>query len=453
MQSHRLHRSTGAMEKRMLKRRALAESPTGTVAHEWKSSWTLLLASSLGMSFFSMMLGAIGLFMVPLGREFGWSRAMLSAGHSIASLCTAVLGPLLGMLIDRYGARRLALPGLVLTIACISAFSLLNGQAVYWYALWAIFGVITVTIKSTTWTTAVVGVFTRSRGLALGLTMSGTALALIVVPPLGNYLITEFGWRMAFVYLALGWGGLTFILCFLFFFDVRDRARHVMKVAGKEVGQTADLPGLTIKEGLRNTALWRIAISNFVIMALTIGLSVHLFPILTEAGVSRANAAWLLSLAGISGILGKLGTGIMLDRFRPNWIGGITLGAAALAFALLIDGIRSPWLIIIAMLVNGYAFGTKTQITGYMTASYAGMKNFGFLYSIMSTLLALASGIGPLLAGLIYDRTGGYDPFLIAGTVGCALSGLLIISLPRAPDWTREVAADKATTNPIAPVP
>jgi predicted MFS family arabinose efflux permease len=424
----------------MLERTGAIENLSASSVKEWKSGWPLVLASSFGMSFFGMMLAAIGLFMAPLSDEFGWSRAMLSSGHTIASLCTAVLGPFLGLLVDRYGARRLALPGLLLTIASISAFSLLDGQAVYWYVLWATFGIVTVGIKTTTWTAAIVGVFTRSRGLALGLTMSGTALAAIVVPPLGNYLIATAGWRAAFVWLALGWGGLTFALCFLFFFDAHDRVRQRAKAGSKHVEQKIDLPGLTVAQGLRNTALWRIAFSNFVIMTLTIGLSVHLFPILTEAGISRTKAAWLLSLAGIAGVAGKLATGMLLDRFRPNWIGGMTLGAAALAFALLIDGVRSPPLIIFAMLVNGYAFGTKTQITGYMTASYAGMKNFGFLYSIMSTLLAIASGIGPFVAGLIYDYAGGYDPFLIAGTFGCALSGVLIASLPQAPDWTAEPA-------------
>ncbi len=415
-----------------------------TSAEEWKSSWTLVLAASFGFSFFSIMLAAVGLFMGPLGEEFGWSRTTLSAGPSIATITTAILGPFFGMLVDRYGTRRLALPGLVLTMAVICAFSLVNGAAAQWFALWGLFGLVSTAIKSTAWTAAVVGVFTRSRGLALGLTLAGTAVAGTVVPPLGNYLIEEFGWRAAFVWLSLGWGGITFLLCFLFFFDVHDRAAQ--RAAGKdsdEPKRAVALPGLTRKEGFRNTALWRLAISNFIIMLLTMGLSIHLFPILTEAGVSRTDAAWLLSLAGIAGIIGKLATGLLLDRFRPNWIGGITLGAAALAFALLIDGIRSPVLIIIAMLVNGYAFGTKTQITGYMTASYAGMKSFGFLYGIMSALMALASGLGPFVAGYTYDNFGGYAPFLIAGTIGCAFSGLLMISLPPYPDWE---AREKAST-------
>ena len=418
-----------------------------TAKQEWRQNWTLVLAASLGFSFFSVMLASTGLFMGPLGKEFGWSRTLLSSGPSIATTMTALLGPFFGMLIDRYGTRRMVLPGLVLTMLSISAFSLVNGARVQWLALWVVFGIVSVSIKSTAWTAAVVGVFEKSRGLALGLTLAGTAVAQSVVPPLGNFLITQFGWRASFVWLALGWGGVTLFACVLFLFDARDRAANKRKADDRAgltpVSATAvvDLPGLTAKQAWRDSALWRLAISNFIVMVLTIGLAIHLFPILTEAGVSRTNAAWLTGLGGIAGFVGKLVTGVLLDRYRPNWIGGVTLGAAALAFALLMDGIRSPTLIVVALLINGYAAGAKTHITGFLTAGYAGMKNFGAIYGVMSSLLALASGMGPLLAGLIYDHTGGYQLFLIAGTVGCAVGGLLIISMPAYPVWAKREEA------------
>jgi len=410
---------------------------------EWQGGWTLVIAASLGFSFFSVMLASTGLFIGPLGEEFGWSRTLLSSGPSIATVMTAILGPFLGMLIDRFGTRRVALPGLVLTTASISCFALLDGSQAQWIALWVIFGIVSVSIKSTPWTTAVVGVFQKSRGLALGLTLSGTAVAQSVVPPLGNFLISEFGWRGGFVWLGMGWGSITLLVCLLFFFDVRARATRQRKAderAGRGPVEAAEAPvptGLSIAQAWRDSALWRLGIANFLVMLLTMGLVVHLFPILTEAGVDRTTAAWLVGLSGIAGIVGKLVTGVLLDRFPPNWVGGLTLGAAALAFALLLDGIRSPTLIIVALVVNGYAAGTKTHITGFLTAGYAGMKNFGAIYGLMSSLMAFAAGMGPMLGGLIYDSFGDYRYFLIAGTVGCALGGLLILSMPAYPEWEK----------------
>lgn len=410
-------------------------------AQEWKTGWRLVLAASMGFSFFSIMLAATGLFMGPLAKEFGWSRTLLSSGPSIATTITALLSPPVGMLIDRYGSRRIVIPGLILTMLSIAAFSFASGSQVQWIALWAVFGIVAVSIKSTAWTAGVLGMFQQSRGLALGLTLSGTAVAQAVMPPLANWLIESYGWRGAFLGMSFGWGGITFLLCFLFFFDARDRAAAAAKlpVDAAEAEATAhdvpELTGLSPKEALRDAALWRVGISNFIVMALTMGLTIHLFPILTEAGVSRTHAAWLASLAGLAGIVGKLMTGFLLDRFRPNWIGGITLGVTALVFLLLMEGISSPALIIFAMIVNGYAAGTKTQITGFLTASYGGMKNFGTIYGVMAALMALASGVGPMLAGVIYDMANGYGPFLLAGAAGCALGGVLMISLPAYPKW------------------
>lgn len=403
---------------------------------EWKANWPLVLAASVGFSFFSVMIAATGLFFEPLTREFGWSRTLLSSGPSIANILTAVLGPFFGALIDRYGSRKVVLPGIILTILSIISFSFANGSQTQWVALWVVFGVVAVSIKSTSWTAAVLGVFQQSRGLALGLTLSGTAVSQIVVGPLANWLITGFGWRAAFVWMGIGWGGITFLLCLFFLFDAHDR--KAKQSAGERAQTTAEheaLPGLTTREALRDTALWRVAVSNFVVMVLTMGLTIHLFPILTEAGVSRGTAAWLISLAGVAGIAGKLVTGFLLDRLRPNWVGGLTLAAAALAFLLLMEGITSPALIVVAMLVNGYAAGTKTQITGFLTASYGGMRNFGKIYGVMAALMAAAAGVGPLIAGIIYDQFGGYGPFLALGAAGCVLGGILMISLPAYPAW------------------
>jgi len=417
--------------------------------------WTLVLASSMGFSFFSILLAASGLFMEPLAHEFGWSRTLLSSGPSIATTVTAILSPFFGVLIDRYGSRRLVLPGLVVTMLSIAAFSRASGSSVQWLLLWAVFGFFSVSIKSTAWTAAVLGVFARSRGLALGLTISGTAVAQAAVPPLGNWLIEHFGWRGAYVWLAFGWGGTTLLLCVLFFFDARDRLAATLPAAekGTRASTSVDLPGLTPKQALWDSALWRVGISNFIVMVMTIGLAIHLFPILTEAGVSRTHAAWLTSLAGIAGIAGKLVTGILLDRFRPNLIGGLTLGVAAVVFLLLMDGIRSPVLIIIAMLVNGYAFGTKTQITGFLTASYGGMRSFGVIYGVMAALMALASGLGPMVAGVSYDHWGGYGPFLLAGAIGCALSGFIMITLPVYPKWQRTAGEGATLADGIVPSP
>lgn len=412
-------------------------SPGPSVTSEWRRGWAVVLSASLGFSFFSVMLSGAGIFMGPLGKEFGWSKTLLSGGIAIATWITALLSPPFGMLVDRYGSRRVAIPGIVLTTASCAAFGLVNGAAWQWLTLWFIFGVTASAIKSTVWTAAVLGVFDKAKGLALGLTLAGTAVAQLLVPNIGHYLITHGGWRLAYVWLALGWGGLTLLVCLLAFDDHQSiAARASVRVdPAADAARRAALPGLSIPQAWRDWALWRVAISNFVVMVLTMGLGVHMVEILREAGVTPGRAAFLSSLGGLAGIIGKLATGALLDRYKPNWIGGVTLGAASLAFLLLLNGIRSPLAIFIALMINGYAAGTKTQITAYLTSAYGGMKNFGAIYGVMAALMAAASGLGPLTAGLIADSAGNYGPFLILGAIGCALGGVLIVSMPAYPGW------------------
>jgi predicted MFS family arabinose efflux permease len=394
---------------------------------EWRRHWPLVLAASVAFSFTSVMTASTGLFIEPWTKEFGWSRTLLSSGMSITSVTTFLFSPFFGVLIDRIGTRRMALPGLVLLAATIASLSLLNGTVWLWFTVWTVYAVAALATKSTVWTAGVASAFDAGRGLALGLTLSGSALAQAITPPLTNYLIDEFGWRMAFVWLAGGWGGIAIVLCAFLLFDGYDASR---KERAKNPGAANskallnDAPGLSIPEAWRSVALWRIAISTFVIMVVTIALVVHQIPILMEIGISRTAAANYAGMAGLAGVAGKLVTGWLLDRYPARWVGGITLAFTAATFILLLVPNRSMPIIFTAMFINGYAAGTKLQIAGYLTSAYGGMKNFGAIFGTMASLIALGSGLGPLLG-------------LWIGIFGTFFSAFLIFGLPDYPEWVR----------------
>jgi len=414
---------------------------------EWRKHWPLVLAASMAFSFTSVMTASTGLFIGPWTEEFGWSRTLLSSGMSITSVTTFLFSPLFGVLIDRIGTRRMALPGLVLLAATMASLSLLNGSVWMWFLIWTVYAAAALATKSTVWTAGVASAFDAGRGLALGLTLSGSALAQAITPPLTNYLINEFGWRLAFVWLGLGWGGFAILLCVFLLYDGYDasrraRAENPEATAGKSL--LHDAPGLSIAEAWRSVALWRIAISTFVIMVVTIALVVHQIPILVEIGVDRTSAAYYAGLAGLAGVAGKLVTGWLLDRYAARWVGGLTLAATALTFVLLLLPNRSMPVIFTAMFINGYAAGTKLQIAGYLTSAYGGMKNFGAIFGTMASLIAAGSGLGPLVGGLIYDSYGSYDPYLWFGIVGTLVSAFLIFGLPDYPDWVKRPHAKRA---------
>lgn len=405
---------------------------------EWARHWPLVLSAAIGFSFMSFMTPAAGVFMEPLGREFGWSRTQLSAGIALSAVISIVLSPFVGALIDRLGVRRVALPGLVLTSASICAFSLASGSFVQWIALWIAWGVVVLFVQSTLWSTAVAAAFTAGRGLALGLTMSGTALAQVIAPPLANWLIAAEGWRAAFVTLGAGWGGVAFVLSLLF---LRGNAKPARSGDAQDREATA-VPGLTIAQAWRSVSLWKVAIATFLILTATIAVVVHQFPILVEVGVARERAAWLVSLSGVAGVAGKLVTGALVDRYHARWIGGLTLASTALAWPLLMEGLATPALVVLGMMISGYAAGTKMQLCSYLTARYAGMRHYGAIFGAMTSMIALASAIGPLAAGATYDAFGSYAPLLLAGVAISLASGLIVLTLGAYPDWD---AADTET--------
>ena len=415
--------------------RAQLATDIRTAPSEWRRYWPLVLTSCIGFSFMSFMTPAAGVFMDPLANEFGWDRTQLSTGIALSALISIVLSPFVGAAIDNWGVRRIALPGLVLTSLSIAAFALASGSFLQWIVLWLIWGIFVLLVQSTLWSTAVASTFQASRGLALGLTMSGTAVAQVIAPPLSNWLIAQFGWRFAFVALGLGWGGVALILSILFLHTTGSKQRtNAINKSSISAASTL-LPGLTLAQARRSRALWTVAIATFLILTATIAVVVHQFPILIAAGVSRSNAAWMVSLSGVAGIAGKLITGSLVDRFHVRWIGGLTLASTAIAWPLLMETVASPALVIIGIMISGYAGGTKMQLCSYLTARYAGIRHYGTIFGIMTSMIALASAIGPLAAGAAYDAYGSYSPLLLTGVGISLVSGFMIFSLPGYPVW------------------
>lgn len=415
---------------------------------EWRAHWPMVAAAMAGLSFATVAMYSMGLFMEPLSREFGWSRAQMTLGLSIVALFAVPLSPFAGALIDRWGSRCLGIPGVLLSALAFAAFSLASGSLKQWYALWVCYAVVAVAIKTTVWTAAVSSVFQSSRGLALAVVLSGAALSQTFAPLTAQWLIDGYGWRRAFLWMGLGWGGFVLALLLPFFFDARDHERRLDK-ARSESSQAASaqassarpvLTGLTLAEGIRSPALLRIAAALFIMSAFGVAVTVHKVPILTATGLSRESAAQIAALAGIAGITGKLLTGWVLDRWQSGWIGGVALALPALACLLLLDAIRTPTLIVVAMIIFGYSAGAYLQICTYLTTRHGGLRHFGKIFGIMAGLIALAAGVGPIAAGMVYDYSGNYTALLLSGIPIGLLSGWLIGGLGPYPTWSNDSA-------------
>ncbi|MFK4873500.1 MFS transporter [Novosphingobium sp. ZW T3_23] len=401
---------------------------------EWRLHWPLVVASAMGFSLHSLSSYSLGLFMEPLGREFGWARAEISIVSVIPGILMVLLSPAIGAVVDRYGSRRMALPSIALTGGSIALAGLASGSLAQWMLIWLIYGVVSLGVKTTVWTTAISRAFEAGRGLALGVTLTGTAIAQIAVPPLAQWLIDDFGWRQAYIWLGLGWAAPCFIFAVAFLYDASDRER-LQNRAQQRRDPAPSGYGLTLAQALRSRPLQRIGASTLLTMFIGTAIMIHQVPILTASGITRSHAAWLASLAGVAGIIGKLATGWMTDRWNARTIGVISLTVPALAYGILIDATRSPTLTIIAMMIIGYTMGTKLQICAYLTVRYAGTLHYGKVFGVMTSIIGIGGGLGSIAAGAVFDKFGHYDPLLVFGIGSSFVCGGLLFRLKEYPNW------------------
>ena len=405
-----------------------------TAAQEWHAHWPLVAAAMAGLSFASVAASSIGLFMEPLSKEFGWSRAAIAGGLSVFAAIAVPLAPVAGGLIDRLGSRRLAIPGLIVSAMLLACFSLANGSIMQWLMLWSLYALAAVSIKAPVWTTAVTGNFIAGRGMALAVTLCGTALAQTFSPLISQWLISTQGWRAAYVWLSLSWGAVALLFVVPFLFDARDRLRQQPVSVVKS--EPPVLYGLTLREAMRNPKLIRIAVATLITNILVGGILVHQVPLLKEHGLSAVVAAAVAGSTGLASISGKLFSGWLMDRVHGGRVASISLALPALACLLLLNSEGSSALAMAGVMLLGYTTGAQMQLCAYLTGRYGGLLSFGKVFGVMSGLTALGIGIGPVVVGLVFDRVGSYSPALTVGVPTALICGLLLMRLGPYPDWT-----------------
>jgi MFS family permease len=209
----------------------------------------------------------------------------------------------------------------------------------------------------------------------------------------------------------------------------------------------APLTGLDFSVAIRSGAFVRIAACVLLNTFLLVAVVVHMVPMLTDSGMTRAQAAAIASLFGIAALVGKIFCGWLLDRApgRPIAIFALALPAAP-CLILLMDSAR-PALSLIAVLLFGLASGAQVQASTYLVTRYVGMRNYGKVYGVLTSLVALATGTGPLVAGMIYDVAGSYWPIFAAGILISAICGFLMSQRGPYPDLGQPKAPRMAPTN------
>ena len=403
--------------------RSSTERPDGEIS----TGWRLLLASMFGVGFGSIgfVTYSIGAFIDPLGREFGWTRAEVQGAIAFGVGLGGFAAPVMGFLIDRYGGRKIALWGLVGVAAGYLMAAASHGTLWYFYLAYAAIALLGAGSGPVSWTRAVAGHFHRRRGLALALTLSGTGIAAIFVPPYAVYVVENYGWRTGYMALAL-LPLIALTLAAFFFFPGQSPGKSAAPV------NEGAIPGLSLRQAISSYRFWLLLASILAMYIGITGIVPNLIPALTDTGFTPAAAASIQSVYGVSLIIARLGIGWLLDRFWGPGVAAIALTSPVAACMILMNDPSYAAAMLASALV-GAAAGAELDLLAYFAARYFGLRNYGRIYGLLYTGVALGAGLGPISFAYLSQITGSYLASFQAAMALFAFGGISILFLGRYP--------------------
>lgn len=405
------------------------------VRAEWRAGWPVVIACAFGISLIGIGHTALGTFIAPLEKEFGWSRSEVTSGFFVFAVVSVLTRPAAGWMLDKWGSRALGIPGAILVGLAFAGFSLTNGSLPQWLALWFLMGVVFSFVIAPVWGMAIAKNFTASRGRALSGMMLGSAVSALILAPWSNHLIKAYGWREAYQIIGLTWGGIVALVCFFLLRNQRESPRVEATPLPR-----IELGGYGVRDGIRSASFIKIVASILISNLLNQSLAVHLLPILTWGGVERDTAVWILGSLGVSMIAGVLLFGVIGDRASPKVLTATLVSLPVISCVGLLYPTDSVIVRLIAVSAFGVSAGAQMPSYTNLSTRYYGMRNFGTLSSLAGIATQLATAVAPLIAARSFDITHGYTVMLIAGVPILLVSSLILLSLGPIPDFKSEMA-------------
>jgi len=400
--------------------------------------WYVALACGVGLAcgLATVLTYTFGIFVLPLQQSFGWTQTEIFTALFLAVIAITFVAPVFGQLVDRLGARRVILVGLVLQATLIASFYYQSDNLLSFYARYIGLATLGVGTTHIAFTRIIAVWFDRRRGLALGITLAGVGIGGFVWPILSQWAIDSFGWRNAYLVIA---AAVVTVGCSVMLLIVRESPQSMGLLPDGDApdsiaGRSKDTAtGLTLKGALATRHFWIMLVVFLLIGLAVTSIQVHLVPLLVARGVSAMQAANALSILAIALIFGRVGAGWLMDRFFAPRVAIAFLLGPIVAIFLLAAG-ASGILAFVAGILTGLAAGAEVDVTAYLASRYFGLRYFSSIYAWYYSAYSLGAGLGPLLTANAVDRFGGYTQILYVHAALLAIAALLLTRLPAFPE-------------------
>src|SRR5271156_2364868 len=390
--------------------------------------WWVVAAAAVGLFWgVPITVFSFSAFLKPLMQTFHAGRAAVSLAFTLQLVVGALSSPLAGWLIGPYGSREVILCGTAMFGAMLLFNRVLSTTLLHLYFFYAVLGFTVHGMGPIPYGHVVSHWFDRRRGLALGLMMIGIGSGAMIMPAFAHGLIARYGWHAAYTIL----GCLVLLISIpVVAVVLREKPQDLgllpdgAKAQLGAVLRPANLTGLRRSEAWRSQTFW-ILVCAFSLVSVSVqGCLVHIAAMLTDRGMTAQTAAFGASVMGAAVLIGRIGTGYLLDHFFASRLAALLFGGAAVGIGLLLISAAPAGAFVAAFLV-GLGLGAEVDMIAYMVSRYFGLRSFPEIYSLVFGAFALAGAFGPLIMGAGFDRTGSYstplDGFLLATMVATAL--------------------------------
>lgn len=397
--------------------------------------WIVTACFFLGMYATGLCLFSFTSFFQPLSVEFGWSYAQISLATSIQGIFLSLEMPVLGLLVDRFGPRKLLITG---SLLCCSGFLWLSqiSSLPMFYSAVVTFSLGVGACGTAVITPAIMHWFRKRAALATGIVVSGFALGGFTVPVVAS-LIDTFGWQIAMIALGLGMLVIPLPLSFVVRHkpepygyypdgDIRPPSDHEV-----EIPKTQPKNGNRYHTFLTNRAFWFITTALLLQFASITAVNVHIMPYLESTGVSRTMASSIPGFLALSNVTGRIAFGWVADRYDKRRVMGLIFAMTALgvlSYSFITDS--SFWLVVPFIVGMGLGWGGGVTVTATLLRELFGKDSFGSVFGLLLGIMQIGGIVSPPLAGLVFDTWHNYQAawFVLSGLL--ALSVLIMLSTP-----------------------
>jgi MFS family permease len=373
----------------------------------------------------------------PIASDFGWSYAQISFAASLRGLQTSFLAPVVGLLMDRWGPRRLVFAGATIIGLGLLLVSRINSLATFYGA----FILIAIGVSTCIGVVPIATVgnwFQRKATLATGILVSGTAVGGLMIP-LATRVIDIFEWRTAMVILAFGAWGILVPLSLLFrhkpeqygYLPDGDLNRKLPASEGQSATQGNEL-NIGVKQVLRSSAFWHIVMGFMCHILVMNAVITHVMPYLSSIGFTRSFSSLMASAIPLTSIVGRLGFGWLGDKFdkrRIASIGFVLVSLGLLSFGYVATG--GTWMLVPSLIIIGLGYGGPVPMMPALVREYFGRVRLATVLGLVMGVAQIGSMVGPPLAGLVFDKFGSYQ-LAWFGLGGLAIAGMVsLLTTPR----------------------